>query len=338
VSETSYRANIPPITDGKPRPRWSVVIPTFNSAPYLEETLASVLGQDPGEADMEIIVVDDHSTEGDPAEIVQRVGRGRVRFVRQDNNVGKVRNFETALKTARGHLVHQLHGDDRVRNGFYEAMGNAFDRFPDVGAFFCESFYVDENGAVVGRTGREREETGPLNNWLDRIVTEQRIQTPSIVLRRQVYESLGGFDRRLDMVEDWEMWIRVASAFQMGFVAEAQADYRVSPGGTTSRAIASGRIFRHLKDMIAVVDEYLPAQTVERCKGARNKALAQYLTQFIPSLMQRHERGGVVKVWFHALTYSIRPRAIYRLFDATFRYKRSLKRSPHPIDAGVGLG
>jgi hypothetical protein len=217
-------------------------------------------------------------------------------------------------------------------------MEFAFDHFPDVGAFFCESFYIDESGVVIGRTGREREDTGPLDDWLDQIVTEQRIQTPSIVLRREVYESLGGFDRRLDMVEDWEMWIRVANAFQVGFAAEAHADYRVSPGGTTSRAIASGRIFRHVREMIAVVDEYLPAQTLERCKGARDKALAQYLTQFIPSLMQRHERRAVAKVWFHALSFSIRPRAIYRLFDATFRYKRSLKRSPQPIDPGVGLG
>ena len=94
-----------PIDEDIKRPLWTVVIPTYNCANYLKETLASVLAQDPGEAIMEIIVVDDHSTKDDPEAIVKEFGQGRVKFIRQEKNVGKVKNYETGLTASRGRYI-----------------------------------------------------------------------------------------------------------------------------------------------------------------------------------------------------------------------------------------
>ena len=105
---------IAPIPDGVPRPLWSVMIPVYNSLPYLEQTIRSILAQDPGEELMQIEVVDDISKDGDVAALVERVGKGRVQFYQQPVNVGNVRNFETCINRARGHYVHLLHGDDYV--------------------------------------------------------------------------------------------------------------------------------------------------------------------------------------------------------------------------------
>ena len=110
------------ITDEVKRPLWSVLIPTHNCAHYLRETLQSVLAQDPGEAIMEIIVVDDHSTKDDPEAVVKEFGQGRVQFIRQEKNIGKVKNYETGLTASRGRYIHQLHGDDLVYDGFYSEM------------------------------------------------------------------------------------------------------------------------------------------------------------------------------------------------------------------------
>ena len=61
-----HRAPVPPVTDARARPLWSVMIPTYHCARYLAETLASVLDQDPGPEAMQIEVVADHSTADDP--------------------------------------------------------------------------------------------------------------------------------------------------------------------------------------------------------------------------------------------------------------------------------
>ncbi|MFZ0430475.1 MAG: glycosyltransferase, partial [Acidobacteriota bacterium] len=81
---------------------WSVMIPTFNCATFLRETLASVLAQDPGPAQMQIEVVDDRSTKDDPEEVVRELGRGRVAFHRNRRNQGVTANFNSCVARSRG--------------------------------------------------------------------------------------------------------------------------------------------------------------------------------------------------------------------------------------------
>jgi glycosyltransferase involved in cell wall biosynthesis len=317
---------IPPVPAGEHRPLWSVLIPSRNSGPFLEKALESVLAQDRGSEAMEILVVDDHSDRDDPAEIVSRIAGARARLIAQKANVGKSRNYQTGIVASRGKLIHQLHADDRVRPGFYAAMESAFAAFPEAGAFFCESAYVDGSGAETGRTGLERDTVGIIDGWLEKIVVQQRVQTPSIVLRREVYEALGGFDPRLDAFEDWEMWIRVATRYPVGFIPQPLAEYRISSGNTSTQSMLAGSRTAVLKRMIAIVDGYLPPSVVRACKEERNKAMAQYLTQFIPPLMAARRFRAVVRVYRDALSFSAAPRTWYRLLSYT-RHHRSMQRA-----------
>src|SRR5919199_4092188 len=138
-----YRATIAPVPQDTPRPLWSVMIPTYNCAGYLRETLASVLSQDPGPELMQIEVIDDHSTHDDPVSVVEELGRGRVAFYQQPKNLGYIRNFETCLQRSRGKLIHLLHGDDCVRDGFYDRLQRGFDENPEIGAAFCRHIFMD---------------------------------------------------------------------------------------------------------------------------------------------------------------------------------------------------
>src|SRR5687767_11951325 len=108
-----------PVSNNIIRPQWSVMIPAYNCIKYLRETLESVLAQDPGPDKMQIEVVDDCSTDGDVQSLVNAVGRGRVCYYKQEINKGSLRNFETCLNRANGIWVHLLHGDDKVKFGFY---------------------------------------------------------------------------------------------------------------------------------------------------------------------------------------------------------------------------
>ena len=308
----NYHAEIRPVDDETPRPVWSVLIPTHNCADYLREALTSVLCQDPGSDRMEIIVVDDCSTRDDPAAVVRELGGDRVQFFRQKENVGKVRNYETGLQRSRGHLIHQLHGDDRIRPGFYRTMGKLFENNPQAGAAFCRSIYIDANGKWTCITGAEQYEDGIVPDFLKRIVIKQRIQTPAVVVRREVYEALGGFDRRFNCIEDWEMWIRVASQFPVAFSNNVLAEYRTHGNNATWETMTDGRLLDAHRRLLAIVDAYLTPDLVRDIKGARGREQAEFFLHSATALRRGGERGKALRFLAHGLQLSKHPATLYR--------------------------
>jgi hypothetical protein len=269
-----FRAAIAPVPAGVARPRWSVMIPTYHCAHYLRETLAHVLAQDPGPEAMQIEVVDDHSTADDPESVVREVG-SRVAFFRQERNVGHSRNFDTCLRHARGHLVHLLHGDDYVLDGFYRVMERPFAEHPGIGAAFSRYTVVDEHGRRLLDSAPIERESGVLQGWLERIAGGQQLQPPAMVVRRSVYERLGGFDSRIRTYgEDWEMWVRIAASYPVWHQAEVLAAYRVQTGSLTARATRTGQNLRDLAMVIETNARVLPSDRAAQVSRVARRANA----------------------------------------------------------------
>ena len=261
----AVRPVIPPVPAGVARPLWSVMIPTYHCAHHLRETLVRVLAQDPGPDAMQIEVVDDHSTRDAPEAVVREVGRGRVQFFRQERNVGHSRNFATCLERSRGRLVHLLHGDDYVLDGFYRIMARAFERHPEIGAAFSRYVAVDDAGREIVVSPELERESGILDGWLERIAMGQLVQPPSMVVRREVYERLGGFDTRIRTYgEDWEMWVRISAFYPVWHQVEPLAAYRIGSGSLSSHAIRTGQNLRDITLAIETNALVLPRATVGR--------------------------------------------------------------------------
>lgn len=265
-----FHAIILPVTHDERRPYWSVLIPTYNCANYLEKTIQSVLEQDPGPEKMEIIVVDDHSTKDNPESVVKRIGKGRIRFIRQEKNVGKVRNYETGLKASRGIFIHQLHGDDKVRKGFYNELEALIKKEPHAKAFFTRTIYIDKDGRWTGMTGILQNEEGIISNFTKQIYLNQMIQTPSIVVKREVYESLGGFDRRLVCMEDWEMWLRISNFYPVACSNKVLAEYRTHSGNATYLTIKDGTVLKTHKLILSIIDNYIQPDIKTKHQNKRN--------------------------------------------------------------------
>jgi glycosyltransferase involved in cell wall biosynthesis len=258
------------VPEGVCRPTWSVMIPAYHCASYLRETLQSVLVQDLGPDRMQIEVIDDCSTWDDPEAVVEEIGGGRVGFYRQPENVGVARNFAACLQRARGKLVHLLHGDDYVLPGFYWKLGAAFETRPEIGAAFCRHLFIDQNGKRLSVSELEQLASGILENHLVRLASEQRIMTPSIVVRREVYERLSGFDCRLICSEDWEMWVRIAAHYPVWYEVELLAAYRMHMNSNTGRHLRTGEDMRYTRLAIDMFESYLPKEIAAgTCRRAR---------------------------------------------------------------------
>jgi glycosyltransferase involved in cell wall biosynthesis len=279
---SEHRARIEPVA-GAPRPRWSVMIPTYNCARYVGTTLESVLEQDEGPGVMQIEVVDDCSSD-DVADVVSRVGGDRVAFHRQPRNVGHVANFATCLARSRGQLVHLLHGDDAVRPGFYRALGEPLARDGGLGAAFCRYVAMDSDGAVTTEAPLEQDAAGVLDGWLERIATGQRLQTPAMVVRRSVYERLGGFDARLRHCEDWEMWTRIAAHYPVWYDPSPLALYRVHTSSSSAGDLRTGANVRDLRLAIEINRAVLPP-------GRADELSARALRETATTAIRRGARG-----------------------------------------------
>ena len=253
------------------RPRWSVMIPTYNCAHYLAQTLESVLAQDPGREDMHVEVVDDASSDR-PEDIVAAHGE-RVAFFRQPHNVGHAANLNTCLQRSRGELVHVLHGDDAVRPGFYATLGRAFEDAA-VGAAFCRFIAMDDEGRWTTIGPLEAEHDGPIEGWLEKIALGQRVQSPAMVVRRSVYEQIGGFDDRAGDAEDWEMWTRVAAHTQVWHVVEPLALYRIRGDSLSRGSLRTGQHVEHLRTVVELNRDVLPAGDRDRITREAREVIA----------------------------------------------------------------
>jgi glycosyltransferase involved in cell wall biosynthesis len=251
------------------------MIPTYNRATYLERTLASVLSQDPGPEEMQIEVVDDASTVDDPESIVRRVGGGRVNFFRQPRNLGAAANVNNCIERSRGEWVQIIGSDDIVYPGFYARLKAALEVRDDVGAAFCRCVVMDENDRWVYVSELERDSPGILPDFIDKIGISQRISDPSIVVRRRVYENLGGFQADFPFTADWEMWVRIAAHYPIWYEPEILAAWREHCGSMTTALVKSVQNVADSQRCLEVIRTLLPADQSESMfrKGREHIAL-----------------------------------------------------------------
>lgn len=243
MPESGAPPRIAPIPSGVERPLWSIMIPTFNCAQYLRQTLESVLAQDPGPAHMQIEVVDDVSTKDDPEAVVREVGKGRVKFHRKAKNEGATTNFNTCIERSRGHLVHILHGDDKVEPGFYSRFAAAFEESPGCAVIFARAFIIDEKDKLLELSDdvpslrcQSADASG--------LLLINPIRTPAAVIRRNFYERHGGFDPALVHTADWEMWVRAITQGGGRMVNWPLASYRSFGANDSSRLMQTAENLR----------------------------------------------------------------------------------------------
>jgi glycosyltransferase involved in cell wall biosynthesis len=306
---------IAPIADGIDRPFWSVMIPTYNGTEYLEQTICSVLAQDPGAENMQIMVIDDCSTKDDPEPLVQALGQGRISFLRQPHNRGQIPTWNHCLQQAQGHWIHLLHQDDFVLPDFYQALGTVLRETPQVGAAFCRHRYIDERDQELFLSQLEQPTSGILLHWIEKIATAQRVQFPSIVVNRNVYEHLGGFCPEARSAADWEMWKRIAAHYAMGYEPEVLACFRLHSASESSRLIKTGENIADTRRAIELSRSYLPDATTQNLTHQAQEYYAIDALNRAYKLCSKGDVKAAIAQLQQGLKCSISPPVLYQLLN-----------------------
>ena len=193
-------------------PRVSVIIPTYNRSWCLSEAIDSVLSQT--FQDMELIVVDDGSTDQTPA-LLSRYA-DRLRVLRQTNRgVSAARNH--GIQAAGGELIALLDSDDTWQPDKLARQVAFFDTHPDALICQTEEIWI-RRGMRVNPKHRHRKPSG----WIFEASLALCLVSPSaVMMRRELLQEMGGFDESLPACEDYDLWLRVSLRYPIHLIDAA---------------------------------------------------------------------------------------------------------------------
>jgi glycosyltransferase involved in cell wall biosynthesis len=241
------------------RPLISVAVPTYRPSEKLLVALQSVLHETASLPQLEILVVDDSPLEAAVEQQLRTIDpEGRIAYHHNATRLGIGGNWNRAIELSRGTWIHLLHQDDHILPGFYRQLAPALESSVSFGMAFCRTRIIDQHGSWRKTSSRLAWRTGQLRGWLATISVRQRLQTPGVIVRRSVYESLGGFRSDLRQTLDWEMWVRIAAAYPVWYTTSALAAYRRHSQSETSRNFAAGSYWQEIGKAIAFNSLRLP--------------------------------------------------------------------------------
>lgn len=204
-------------------PLVSVVIPTYNAAEFLGETLDSVLAQT--YPNLEVIVVDDGSTDATP-ELLRTYGE-RITVLRQAN-AGQAAARNRGARLARGEFLAFLDSDDLWDPDKIARQVYWLQRHPQACATYCDHRSIDARGRTIAASAALAYPR-PSGDILRALLLGPCIITPGLVLlRREAYEASGGFDEAQFMRghEDYALWMRLATRGAFVYTPETLVSYR----------------------------------------------------------------------------------------------------------------
>ena len=191
-------------------PFFSVVIPTYNRAAFIEATLQSVLNQT--YPHYEVIVVDNCSTDNTEELLQPYISAGQIYFIKHEQNFERARSRNTGMSAARGDFVTLLDSDDFMYPTNLADAAEYARANPEIKCFHNLYEFVDSE-----RNTLRRQPLPPLKNQLKAIAGGNFMTCIGDFIHREIYEQYK-FDVTPELTggEDWEFWLRVLADYRVG--------------------------------------------------------------------------------------------------------------------------
>jgi glycosyltransferase involved in cell wall biosynthesis len=209
----------------------SIVIPCYNYGHFLRDAVDGALDQ-PG-VDVKVLIIDDASTD-DSAEVAQKIAANdeRIEVAVHPVNKGNLRTYnEGIIDWADGDYTVMISADDRLTPGALRRSIDLLDAHPEAGFAYGHPLHF-QHGAPLPRPRTKTRGWSVWDGkwWIERQFRHAHscITSPEVVVRTSVQKKAGGYDLRLPHSGDMEMWIRLASYADVGYIRGVdQAFYRV---------------------------------------------------------------------------------------------------------------
>ena len=279
------------------RPFWSVMITVYDRTRWLKRALMSVVSQARDAHHMQIeVILDGPNSEirRQVQRILEEIGGDRVTFTAIEHNLGHPSIFNYCIDQAVGDWIHILHDDDYLVPGFYAALENGLKMQPEVGAAFCRHTEMDSQGRQHWTSWLEKERPGVIDDWLERIGVSCRLAFSSMVVKREVYEALGGFSGEVGSAFDWEMWKRIATSYPVWFEPKVLVYCCKQGDSLTEKLIPSGRQIADSLEAVEFSKMYLPPDTADSISAEAKEHHARYALDLARAQLRNNEYEAAV--------------------------------------------
>jgi glycosyltransferase involved in cell wall biosynthesis len=208
-------------------PKVTFVVPCYKLAHLLPECVHSILAQT--YRDFEVLIMDDCSPDNTP-EVARSFGDPRVQHIRNEPNLGHLRNYNKGIEMAHGQYVWLLSADDRLRSPYIlERYVKVLEENPRVGYAFCPgmelmndretrvlpySYHGDQDAIFDGR------------DFLVKLLKGNFVLAAAGMARKECYEKAGYFPLDIPYAGDWYIWLIFALYYDVAYFAEPMVDYR----------------------------------------------------------------------------------------------------------------
>lgn len=209
----------------------SVVITCYNYGKYLPGCIESVLAQ--SYQDFEIIIVNDGSTDDTEVKVAPYLDNRKIKYIYQDNQ-GQARAKNVGIAHSVGDFIAFLDADDLWHPEKLREQMTCFDD-EDVGVVYCRASYLDELSKNVNY-----EMTSPYlqprrGRVTPYLIFDNFLQFSSTVVRRDCLVQFGVFDETMKMGIDWDLWLRLSTAYSFDYVNDRLFSYRMGHAGQMSK-------------------------------------------------------------------------------------------------------
>ncbi|WP_410174045.1 glycosyltransferase [Marinobacter orientalis] len=195
-------------------------MPTYNRAKFLPDAVASVLAQT--YTDLELIIVDDGSTDDTRKVLEPFLGDRRIRYFYQENQ-GQSYARNLALEQATGNFIAFLDSDDLWAPDKLKKQLAVFRAHQEVDIVHGDEAIIDEQGSVVSLENMKRY-SGRITR---KLLADNSVSITTALVRRRCFEAMGGFDTSLGVADDYELWLRFSARYCFHYEPGIVASYRV---------------------------------------------------------------------------------------------------------------
>jgi glycosyltransferase involved in cell wall biosynthesis len=214
-------------------PLVTVVCLCYNHRRFIKEALDSLLAQ--SYAPMEIIIIDDGSTDGSRSIISNYVGKHPgIQVMFNEKNIGSCSAFNKAYKLAKGKYIIDFATDDVMKVNKIERQIEVFEKLDEsYGVVFSNAQNIDENSFPLGEHFKTKELI-PQGFIYPEVLKRFFIPTITMMVKKSVFDQLGGYDESLSY-EDFDFWVRSSNKFKYHYINEVLMQRRIVKGSLSGK-------------------------------------------------------------------------------------------------------